>query len=240
MNYILQQISRSTALAVSFFSSSPSPFHQPTKRREDTAISKKEEKEHQFDGQPTTGPSAGNDLQLNALLAESFRNVRTPLVETNEDGNVVVDSSVCYDMNCQICEPMQECQALLRTLELVLTDNDGSLGFPFRRGTPTVEADPLLVEDSDSTSTQEDEGREQANSPVAGQKEKGHGDRRSSGWRKLRARLPSLFRPKSAAEFSTSNNSLVEGAAPTPSEPRLAKHFTRLRRVRRKPTTVDV
>ncbi|MCJ1423493.1 hypothetical protein MMC29_001377 [Sticta canariensis] len=206
MKYILQLISRSTALAVSS-SSSSSPFHQPTKRREDTAISKTEEKEHQFDGQPTTGPSAGNDLQLNALLAESFRNVRTPLVETNEEGNVVVDSSVCYDMNCQICEPMQECPALLRTLERVLTDNDGSIVFPFRQGTPTVEADPLLVEDSGSPSNQEDEGREQAYSPEAGQKEKtkekGHGGRRFSGWSKLCTRLPSLFRPKSAAGFST-------------------------------------
>ena len=227
MKYIMQLISRSTVLAVSSSSSSSSPFHQPTERREDTAISQTEEKEHRFDGQPTTDPSAGNDLQLNALLAASFRDVRTPLVDTNEDGNVVVDSSVCYDMNYQICEPMQECPASLTTLEQVLTDNDGSIGFPFTRATPTVEADALLVEESGSTSNQEDEGREQANSPEAGQKEKakekGHGGRRSSGWSKLRTRLPSLLRPKSAAEFSTWNNSLVEGGAPTPSEPRLAK-----------------
>ena len=202
MKYIPQLISHSTARAVSFSSSSFSPFRHPTQRREDTAIS--EEKEHRFDDQPTTGPSAGNDLQLDVLLAKPFRNVRTPLVELNEDGDVVVDSSVCYDMDCQICEPMQECQALLRTLDRVLTDNDGSMGFPFRRGTPTVEADSTSVEDCGSTSDQEDEGRELA-TPEVGQKEKtkgnGHGGRRFSGWSELRTRLLSLFRPKSAAEF---------------------------------------
>ena len=65
----------------------------------------------------------------------------------NGDGKVVADDSACYDMDCQICEPMHECQALLRTLERVLTDRDGPFGLPCGRKTPTVETDPSSVEE---------------------------------------------------------------------------------------------
>lgn len=205
-------------------------------RAEEAARSKKLDQECQCEDQgateqqPTAGPSAGNDLELRDLLADSFRSVRTPLADTNGDGEVVADDSVCYDMNCQICEPTHECQALLRTLERVLTDSDGPFELSFGRGTPTVESNPSSVEEGH---------REQANSPEAGRKEKKNG-RRSSGWIKLRTHLSQLFPHKSAPNFSTRNESpFTEGAALTPSKPRFTKRFALFRRARRKPTAAD-
>lgn len=158
--------------------------------------------------QSTAEPSAGSDPQLNGLLAESFPNVRMPLVETNEDGEVLVDSSVCYNMDCQICEPTHDCQALLRTLERVLTDSEGPFGFPFRRGAPE-ESHSSSVDGGDSTSSGDDEGGEPANLPEEGRKGKKKGKgrfkvkgaRRSSGWKKLRTHLSQLFPRKSTPAF---------------------------------------
>lgn len=236
MKYVSQFITRCTAP----FSSS-SPFHRRIKRTEDRA-SGKQLVQPAEERQPNAGPSAEADLQLNDLLAEPFRKVRTPLAETNEDG--VVDNSVCYAMDCQICEPGQhECQALLRTWERVLTVSDGSFGFAFPCG-----GAPSVVEDCDSSSSREEDER---GVQAAGRKErkKGKGQRSkakaagrwSSGWSKIRSHLSHLFPHKSAPNLATRNASpRADGVAPAPSEPRFAKRFARLRHARRKPTAVDL
>lgn len=240
MKSISQFFSRSTTAPSS--SSSFSLFHRRTKPTEDAGSSRPQGQGDRSEGQggtgeqqrATAGPTAWSDLQLNDLLADSFRNVRTPLIETNEDGEVVVDSSVCYAMDCQICEPIHECPALLRTLERVLTGSDGSFGFPFRRGAGTVESD---------SSSAEDERRLQAGRKEKEKKKgrsKANAGRRSSSWSKICTTLSQLFPHKSAPNLSTRNGSpLAEGAAPTPSKPRFAKRFTLLRRPRRKPATVN-
>ena len=255
MRYLSQLVSRTKVLSFSPFSS----IHRRTKQTEDAASSEQPEQEHPSEGQgateqqPTAGPSDGSNLQLNELLAETFRNVRAPLAETDEDGEVVVDRSVCYDMDCQICEPMHECQALLRTLERVLTDSDGPFGFPFGRETLTAMSDPSSMEASNSPGPDDDAGRVPPNLPEAGRKErkkrqKGKGrskakgwNRHSSGWTKLRTHLSQLFPHKSTPELPTRNESpLAEGATRTPGKPRVAKGFARLRGARRKPAAVDV
>lgn len=251
MRYLSQLVSRRKVLSFSPFSS----FHRRTKQTEDAVSSEQPEQEHPSEGQggterqPTAGPRDGSNLQLNDLLTESFRNVRAPPAETNEDGEVVVDRSVCYDMDCRICEPMHECQALLRTLERVLTDSDGPFGFHFGRDALTAVSDSSSVEASDSPGPDDDAGRVPPNLPPAGRKERQKGKRRSkakggnrhsSGWTKLRTHLSQLFPYKSAPELPTRNESpLAEGATQKPGKPRVAKGFARLRRARRKPT-VDV
>lgn len=253
MKSISQFFSRSTDDAPSSSSFFFSPFHRQTNPTEDDAGSSKpqgpgDRSEGQGETgeqqqQTTAGPTAWSDLQLNDLLADSFRNVRMPLVETDEDGEVVVDSSVCYAMDCQICEPVHECPALLRTLERVLTGSDGSFGFPFKRGAPTVESDSSSVEDGASSSGEVNERTLQAGRKEK-EKEKGrskaNGGRRFSSWSKICNTLSQLLPHKSAPNLSTRNESpLAEGAAPTPSEPRFAKRFALLRRPRRKPASVN-
>lgn len=243
MKYIAQFISRTTTPSSSF--SLFSPFPRRIKRTKDTGSSKKQQRgQGSGEQQSTAGPSAGNNLQLNDLLADSFRNVRTPLAETNGDGEVVVDSSVCYDVDCQICEQVHECPALLRTLERMLTDCDGSFGYPFPRRAPTVELDPWSAEDIASTSSREGERRQQAGRKDK-QRRKGRskakGGTRSSGWSKVRIHLSQLFPHKSAPNLSTRNESpLAARASPTPSKPRFTKGFARLRHTRRKAATVDL
>lgn len=204
---------------------SPSPFRQPTQRTEKAANSRRPEQEGQVarEEQPDPGPSAGYESQLEDLLAESFGRVRSPMAGINEDDEPVEDDGLCY---------VQERSVLLMTLEQVLTDSARPFRFPFRWG---AAPDPSSVNDSSSL-----RGGEEANSPGAVRKQKKPG-KRSSGWRKLRARISKLFSHKSAPDLATRNEPpLAAGAAPSPSEPRFANRFALMRDARRKSTTMGL
>lgn len=128
MKYISHLISRTTGTS----SSSPfSPFHRRSK------ASKREPRSTTGGEQSTGGPRDGSDLQLSDLLGPGFRNVHTPLAETNAECAPVVDDSVCYDRDCRICIPTHECAALLRISQREFRDGDVSFGFPFQRPAST-------------------------------------------------------------------------------------------------------
>lgn len=218
-----------------------SPFRR-TKRAENTACKSQDRELGAREEQSTAGPSAGGDLQVSDLLAEPFRQIGTPLVEMNEDGEVVVDCSVCYVINCQICPRLLDSQQLLMRLERALTEIDAVFAGPFRRGAPTVGSDSSSVEDSASTSSEEDETGEQAGRKERRNGKGGSNGRNSLGWSKLCARLSRIFPYKSSPNLPTQNSSPLDALKPsqsTPSPSRFAKHFARLRRRRKKFTPID-
>ncbi|MCJ1468747.1 hypothetical protein MMC07_007377 [Pseudocyphellaria aurata] len=155
MGYISNLFTRTTVF---------SPFRR-TKQAENTTSCKPQDREFEArEEQLSAGPSAGADMQLSDLLAEPFRQNGTPLVEIHEDGEVVVDCSVCYVINCQICPRRLDSQQLLMRLERALREIDAVFAEPFRQGAPTVESDSSSVEDSAWTSGEEDETGGQAGS----------------------------------------------------------------------------
>ena len=94
-----------------------------------------------------SGPQDGLDLQLHLLFDDSFRNTSTPLVEANEEGRLL-DNAVCYDRQCQICDPVP-----VQLRESLLLNGHG--GFE-RRCSPESEG-IVGSEDVWSTTTAEDE-----------------------------------------------------------------------------------